>query len=408
MQIAMAIAKEDAAGRNYLTWAPVQGTVRLLDVDPGDRVDPVSVTLSNDNPDVGGQLEFAATRDQVRAPSLDLVLPPDGSPVEFWVAGVVGKPSSADEDAVIRVAEAGAVEALVSKPVMVRIRKNANQLSPAERDRFTTTLAKLNDQGAGLFKDFREMHKEQLALRQAHGRPGFLSWHRAYLLDLERELQRIDPTVTLPYWRFHDPAPNVFSPELMGRTGALDNVIFSATNLLRQWQTEGPPGITRRPFFNSQTAGAFVSSEAFTLALGGPPPNATFDTGSTTPAGGFDEMEGDPHGLAHTSFTFSSWISAPPRHPAILCSSSCTVTSTGCGRSGSGPTTASTARRRIPTSSVATPVRPPPPLSDTTSWTPCGPGTTSPALRGHRTRLGPRSLRRRRPPPRALPRRLET
>jgi tyrosinase len=315
MQIAMAIAKEDAAGRNYLTWAPVQGTVRLLDVDPGDRVDPVSVTLSNDNPDVGGQLEFAATRDQVRAPSLDLVLPPDGSPVEFWVAGVVGKPSSADEDAVIRVAEAGAVEALVSKPVMVRIRKNANQLSPAERDRFTTTLAKLNDQGAGLFKDFREMHKEQLALRQAHGRPGFLSWHRAYLLDLERELQRIDPTVTLPYWRFHDPAPNVFSPELMGRTGALDNVIFSATNLLRQWQTEGPPGITRRPFFNSQTAGAFVSSEAFTLALGGPPPNAIFDTGLTTPAGGFDEMEGDPHGLAHTSFTFSSWISAPPTAP---------------------------------------------------------------------------------------------
>jgi tyrosinase len=86
-------------------------------------------------------------------------------------------------------------------------------------------------------------------LRQAHGRPGFLSWHRAYLLDLERALQRIDPSVTLPYWRFHDPAPNVFSPEFMGRTGALDNVVLSATNLLRQWQTEGAPGITRRPLF---------------------------------------------------------------------------------------------------------------------------------------------------------------
>src|SRR5215211_5170838 len=200
MQIAMAIAREDAAGRNYLTWAPVQGTVRLLDVDAGDRVDPVSVTLTNDNPEVGGQLEFAPARDQNRSASLDLVLPPDGSPVDFWVAGVVGKPSSADGDAVIRVAEAGAVEALVSKPVMVRIRKNANQLSPAERDRFTTTLAKLNDQGAGLFKDFREMHRQQLALAQAHGAPGFLSWHRAYLLDLERELQRLDPSVTLPYW----------------------------------------------------------------------------------------------------------------------------------------------------------------------------------------------------------------
>jgi predicted NUDIX family phosphoesterase len=78
------------------------------------------------------------------------------------------------------------------------------------------------------------------------------------------------------------------------QTGALDNVIFSAANLLRQWQTEGAPGVTRRPFFNSQTAGAFVSSEAFTLALGGLRPNAVFDTGPTTPAGGFDEMEGDP------------------------------------------------------------------------------------------------------------------
>jgi hypothetical protein len=66
MQIAMAIAREDAAGRNYLTWAPVQGTVRLLDVDAGDRVDPVSVTLTNDNPEVGGQLEFAPARDQNR------------------------------------------------------------------------------------------------------------------------------------------------------------------------------------------------------------------------------------------------------------------------------------------------------------------------------------------------------
>jgi tyrosinase len=315
MQIDITIANEDAAGRNYLTWAPVQGTVRLLEVDDGDRVDPVIVTLGNDDPAVGGQLEFAAARDQTRAPSLDVALPPEGTPVEFWVAGVVGKPSSADGDAVIRVAKAGEAEALTSKAVMVRIRKDANRLGPAERDRFTTALAKLNNEGAGLFKNFREMHKETLALRQAHGRPGFLSWHRAYLLDLERELQRIDPSVTLPYWRFHQPAPNVFSADFMGETGAFDNVIFSAANLLRQWQTDGAPGITRRPQFDVQNAGAFVSSEARTLAMGGPRPNAIFDTGPTPIPGGFDEMEGDPHGLAHTSFTFSSWIFDPPTAP---------------------------------------------------------------------------------------------
>src|SRR6266511_2988003 len=320
MQCDTTSANEDAAGRNYLTWAPVQGKVRLLDVDGGDGADgadPVVVRLSNDDPGVGGQLEFAAARDQARAASLDLVLPPDGTPVDFWVAGVVGKASSADGDAVIRVAEAGVAAALMSKAVMVRIRKNANQLDPAERDRFTTALARLNDQGAGLFKDFREMHRQRAALNQAHGRAGFLSWHRAYLLDLERELQRIDPSVTLPYWRFDQPAPNVFSADFMGRTGATGNLIFSATNLLRHWQTDGAPGISRRPRFDVQNAGAFVSDEATTLSMGGLPPNAIFDTG--TDQDGFDEMEGDPHGFAHTSFT--EWIRTPgtaPRDPLFF------------------------------------------------------------------------------------------
>jgi tyrosinase len=45
------------------------------------------------------------------------------------------------------------------------------------------------------------MHTAQ-SIAQAHGDRGFLPWHRAYLLDLERELQGIDPQVTLPYWRF--------------------------------------------------------------------------------------------------------------------------------------------------------------------------------------------------------------
>jgi hypothetical protein len=68
MQIDLTIANQDVAGRNYLTWTPVKSTVRLLDVAGAD---PVNVTLSNDNPQAGGQLEFAATRDQVRAPPSD-------------------------------------------------------------------------------------------------------------------------------------------------------------------------------------------------------------------------------------------------------------------------------------------------------------------------------------------------
>lgn len=318
MQIEIKIANEDTTGKNYITWALVRATARLSQADDAN---PVNVTLSNNNPQQGGQVEFATTRTNPRAATLNLLLPANGNVVEFFVAGVVGRPSVADGDAVIKVARAstGTQPAIATKALMVRIRKNGNLLTPAERDRFTTALVRLNDQGAGLFRNFREMHRQQIALNQAHGAAGFLSWHRAYLLDLERELQKLDASVTLPYWRFDQPAPNVFSANFMGQTSPspTGSLIFAPTNLLRQWQTDGAPGISRRPLFNVQTGRANVSSQATTLAMGGARPNAVFDRGLTP--GGFDEMEGDPHGLAHTSF--NGWIRDPstaPRDPVFF------------------------------------------------------------------------------------------
>ena len=85
--------------------------------------------------------------------------------------------------------------------------------------------AKLNNQGLGRYSDFNNMHKVP-NLPQAHGAPGFLPWHRAYLLDLERELQAIDPSVALPYWRFDQPAPNVFTRDFMGESDANGTVKF--------------------------------------------------------------------------------------------------------------------------------------------------------------------------------------
>jgi tyrosinase len=318
MRTEITISNEDVAGKNYLTWAPVQATIRLLEPESADAVD---VVLGNDDPTQGGQLEFATARDAQLGATLTLTLPADGSEVEFFVAGEYLKPSSADGDAIVKSALATTATVLSTKPVTVRVRKNANQLSPAERDRFTTALAKLNDAGAGLFRDFRAMHLEELALDQAHGAAGFLSWHRAYLLDLERELQRIDPGVTLPYWRFDEPAPNVFTAEFMGASnpGPIGNLTFASTNLLRNWQTDGKPGITRRPGFDVQTGGARVSDQATTLSLGGDKPNAIFDTGPPSGGGGFDEMEGDPHGRAHTSF--EGWLQSPgtaPRDPLFF------------------------------------------------------------------------------------------
>ena len=188
---------------------------------------------------------------------------------------------------------------------MVRIRKNANRLTPAERDRFVAAFAQLNNQGLGRFADFRNMHTN-VSSPQAHGAAGFLPWHRAYLLDLERELQAIDASVALPYWRFDRAAPNLFQLDFLGVSDSLGTVRFSNSNPLQFWRTDGVQGINRRPFFNTGSAPPGLLSEAQTLALG-------------TQYRAFRTMEGNPHGLAHTSFGGSiSSIGSAARDPLFF------------------------------------------------------------------------------------------
>jgi tyrosinase len=183
-----------------------------------------------------------------------------------------------------------------SVPVMVRVRKNANALTPGERDRFVSAFAQLNNRGAGRFVDFRDMHTA-LSDRDAHGGPGFLPWHRAYLLDLERELQAIDPSVSLPYWRFDQPAPNLFTREFLGVSDPIGTVQFSATNPLQFWTTDGVQGINRGPRnWNPATQPApNVFTEARTLDLGE-------DRARNNVYRLFQAMQGNPHGTAHTSW----------------------------------------------------------------------------------------------------------
>jgi tyrosinase len=166
-------------------------------------------------------------------------------------------------------------------------------------------FAQLNNQGTGRFTDFRDMHTN-VTSPQAHGAPGFLPWHRAYLLDLERELQAIDPSVALPYWRFDQPAPNIFTPEFFGVSDPLGTVQFSPSNPLQFWKTDGVQGINRRPFFNTSAAPPGLRTEAQTFALG-----------TAYPA--FRTMEGNPHGSAHTSFGGSiSSINTAARDPLFF------------------------------------------------------------------------------------------
>jgi tyrosinase len=296
MNVEFGIPGTDAMGRVFLTWTPVEAQARLVD---GTGTSPIRVTLRNAGP-VGG-LRFATTRTHLGTPTLALNLPVSGAPVRFFVAGEFGRPSAALGDAAIEARGSGSLGVLGSKPVTVRIRKNAQTLSAAERDRFLAALGTFNGGGAGRFRDFRNMHVAA-ADREEHGNRGFLPWHRAYTLDLERELQAIDPSVTLPYWRFDQPAPNVFTRQFMGVSDNFGRVQFAPGHPLGTWRTDGFLGIRR----GRTVAPAGLRTEVVTLGLGGSAPNATY--------AGFAIMERNPHGTAHTSFG-SGDITFPPTAP---------------------------------------------------------------------------------------------
>ena len=271
----------------------------------GTSTPTVSVKIAGVSAANGGAVGFRSGTTGAFASTLTLTVPTNGTTVPFFTAGKFGQPSTNNGDVKI---EARVGTTLVgSVPVMVRIRNNANNLTNGERDRFIAAFAKLNNQGLGRFTDFREMHRTTLALNQAHGAPGFLPWHRAYLLDLERELQAIDPSVALPYWRFDQPAPNIFKLDFMGVSDPLGTVSFANNNPLQFWKTDGQMGINRRPLFNINAAPPGPITEAQTLALG------------TSYLQFRQPMEGNPHGSAHVSF--GGMIQSPataPRDPLFF------------------------------------------------------------------------------------------
>jgi tyrosinase len=286
MDVELQINNSASPDARFVSWTPSPCRIRVTNPS-GVTTPTVNLRLTGVSAAAAGAVVFRRGTTGTFANSLTLPVPTNGSSVSFFVAGQFGRPSVNNGDVTIQ-ARNGATP-VGSVPVMVRIRKNANVLTTAERDRFVAAFARLNNQGLGRFADFRNMHTT-VSSPQAHGAAGFLPWHRAYLLDLERELQAIDPTIALPYWRFDQPAPNVFTPDFMGTSNALGTVQFSATNPLQFWKTDGVQGVNRRPLnnWNPRTQpGPSVFSEAATLGLG-------------TQYAAFRNMEGNPHGTAHT------------------------------------------------------------------------------------------------------------
>ncbi len=263
---------------DYIAWSPVIARARLVDGTASTDVQLSSSQRGGGS--LAGEVWFArysGTRPTSSnfnpSETVTITLPQDGSWVSFWVAG---KESSSDgKDVRIIASDATNGQQVGELPLMVRIRKNANStdFTDLERNRFLSALAELHDltnQGQNSeYVKYVKVHGDAFFLG-IHNSPAFPPWHRSMLLSIERELQEIDPRVALPYWKFDERAPRLFTRDFIGIvTGSSARVQFSASNpidgwempstgAIGAWQQGDPVPLSTEPMVRDRNAGTSI------------------------------------------------------------------------------------------------------------------------------------------------------
>lgn len=104
----------------------------------------------------------------------------------------------------------------------LKVRENVIDLTLQEKQAFLKALKTLKNtvpahSTLSIYDQFVLQHVLTMGFRQrlgatgaaqgnpAHSYPAFLPWHRQFLQQFETELQKIDPSVTIPYWDWTDP-----------------------------------------------------------------------------------------------------------------------------------------------------------------------------------------------------------
>jgi hypothetical protein len=94
----------------------------------------------------------------------------------------------------------------------MKVRKNIKKLTANEKRKFVEAFLKLKDQTQhdsvlmpgmmGRYDDYPMIHMNAMMNGHtwAHRNSSFFPWHRELLYQFEKDLQAIDPDVTIPYW----------------------------------------------------------------------------------------------------------------------------------------------------------------------------------------------------------------
>jgi len=98
------------------------------------------------------------------------------------------------------------------------IRKNWKELSSGERQAYVNAVITLYNNG--VIEDYRDIHDNTTYVR--HFNNEFLPWHRMFIYYFEKELQAINPALSLVYWdwrEYWNPGDALFSNGSGGSNG---------------------------------------------------------------------------------------------------------------------------------------------------------------------------------------------
>ncbi|KAJ1971278.1 hypothetical protein H4R34_005794, partial [Dimargaris verticillata] len=106
----------------------------------------------------------------------------------------------------------------------IRVRREIRSLSYGERQKYFHAIKRLNSgTRPNRYDYYTNMHLAWAS--RSHGDARFLPWHRMFIREFEKDLQRQDPSIVLPYWDWARDAANptasdILSARLYGSNGS--------------------------------------------------------------------------------------------------------------------------------------------------------------------------------------------
>ncbi|KAI9229521.1 MAG: hypothetical protein DHS80DRAFT_22283 [Piptocephalis tieghemiana] len=159
------------------------------------------------------------------------------------------------------------LQVIDAKCEKVNVRKEIRDLTQPEFNRFIEAIKKLKSgPSPSKYDKYAEIHLRYQV--DIHNGAMFFPWHRKAILEFEKDLQQIDPSVTLPYWQWSADAdyPHnspVLQPAMMGGNSfaeCLNNGPFAG------WTRPYPaPGCLRRGFNLGSAIGSFFAPRLISL-----------------------------------------------------------------------------------------------------------------------------------------------